>query len=255
MITSHGRACEPQLADPHAVLTGTDWASLETPTGTGASLPAALAQLLDPDPQVRASAVEEVLGAVTHQNTIYEATVPVALFVAAVLNHPATAAGEGEQAEARPASYPTRATLLDWLGRTACDACVAAGERSSVSTFLDEVPDMRAFRELRPVLYRAVHQLLGDPHEEVRHAALVAAIPLAEHPHLTAHRAELTSCARSLLSSSAQRYRRDRVLEAMKEWGHDISGLENADDVAVREHWARLRAERWSGGCTDDPPF
>ncbi|MFE5143749.1 hypothetical protein ACFRDV_40015 [Streptomyces fagopyri] len=258
MIASHGRACESQLADPHAVLTGTDWASLETPTGTGAGLPAALTQLLDPDPQVRASAAEQVLGVVTHQNTVYEATVPVALFVAAVLNHPATAAGEGGQAGARSASYPTRATLLDWLGRTACDAddaCVAAGERSSGSTFLDEVPDMRAFRELRPVLYRAVHQLLGNPHEEVRHAALVAAISLAEHPLLTTHRAELTSCAHSLLSSSSQRYRRDRVLEALKEWGHDISGLENADDVAVRKHWARLRAERWSDGYTDDPPF
>ncbi|MFG2481077.1 hypothetical protein [Streptomyces fagopyri] len=61
--------------------------------------------------------------------------------------------------------------------------------------------------------------------------------------------------APALLTASTRRYRLKSVLEAMKEWGHDISGLDSADDVAVREHWARLRAERWSGGRADDPPF
>ncbi|MFG2481078.1 hypothetical protein [Streptomyces fagopyri] len=116
----------------------------------------------------------------THQNTVYEATVPVALFVAAVLDHPATVAGEDGQADCRAAGYPTRATLLDRLGSTACDAddaCVAAGERSSSSAFLDEVPDALAFRGLRPVLYGSVHPLLGDTHEGVSHEALVAPHP------------------------------------------------------------------------------
>jgi hypothetical protein len=251
VIPSHDRAGEPRLTglpDPHTVLTSTDWAFLEMPIGTGEVLPAALARLLDPDPGVRASAVGEALGAVTHQNTVYEATVPVSLFVAAILNHPATAAGEAGQAVGRVPGYPTRAALLDWLGSTAYDAddaCVASGERTSDS----------AFRELRPLFYRAVHPLLGDNHEEVRHAALVATIPLARHPLLTGHRDELADHARSLLATSTHRDRRDHVLEALAEWGHDVSGLENADDVAVREHWARQRAEHWAGGCADDPPF
>ncbi|MGW7427513.1 hypothetical protein ACWGJB_47505 [Streptomyces sp. NPDC054813] len=120
---------------------------------------------------------------------------------------------------------------------------------------MTEVPKMRAVRELRPLFYRAIHPLLGDDHEEVRHAALVAALPLAEHPLLTARRGELADHTRSLLATSTHRYRRDRVPEALKEWGHEISGLENADDIAVREHWARLRAERWAGGCAEDLAF
>lgn len=187
------------------------------PTGNGDILPVPLARLLDPDPEVRASAAGEALGAVTHQNSIYEATVPVALFVAAVLNQPATAAGETGQANS---PYPTRATLLDWLSDTAYDAddaCVAAGERTC-SAFLDEVPDMRAFRQLRLLFYSAVRPLLGDDHAQVRHAALVAAIPLVEHPLLTTHREELAEHARSLLATSAhRRYRRSRVLDALKQ--------------------------------------
>ncbi|MGW1878752.1 hypothetical protein [Streptomyces sp. NPDC001975] len=261
MTTSHTGSVEPRLAelpDPHRVLTDTDWASLEMPIGTGDMLPAALARLLDPDPDVRVSAVEEALGAVTHQNTIYEATVPVALFVAAVLNHPTTAAGEAGQTAVRAPGYPTRAALLDWLASTAYDAddaCVASGERTSGSALPDEGPDMRAFRELRPLFYRAVHPLLGDEHEEVRHAALVAALPLAQHSLLTSLRGELADHAHGLLATSTHRYRRDRVLEALKGWGHDISVLENADDIAVHEHWARQNAERWAGGCAEDPPF
>jgi len=225
------------------------------PTGTGEILPSALARLLDPNPEVRESAVGESLGAVTHQNTIYEATVPVALFVAAILNHPATTAGEAGRAAGRVSGYPTRVALLDWLGSAANDACVASGGRTPHSVIFDEGPALRAFCELRPVFYRAVHPLLGDDHEEVRHAALVAAVPLVRHPLLTGHRGELADHARSLLASSTHRHRRDHVLEALAEWGHDVSGLENADDVAVREHWTRQRAERWTGGCADDPPF
>ncbi|MGW5653771.1 hypothetical protein [Streptomyces humi] len=57
-------------------------------------------------------------------------------------------------------AYPTRVALLDRLGSTAHDAddgYVAAGERTGSGVL-------------------------------VRHAALVAAIPLAEHPLLTSHR-------------------------------------------------------------------
>jgi hypothetical protein len=252
------------LPDHQALLDGTDWASLATPHGTGEILPAALVRLLDPDPGSRAAAVSAALGAVTHQNSIYQATVPVALYVAAVLNHPATAAGDFGQGVDGTPRYPTRAAMLDWLGDTACDAddeTVAISKRHYGEAFLDECPEIRAFRELRPVLYQAVRPLLGHDNADVRAAAVVAAIPLAEHPALAPHRGELAERAREMLITSTDRYKRDRVLEALTAWGHDTTGLENADDISARERRARLAAERaswsgeWAGGYADQPPF
>ncbi|WP_439678172.1 hypothetical protein [Embleya sp. MST-111070] len=76
------------LPEHRVILENTDWASLMAPQGSGGFLPGALMRLLDVDPAVRAAAAEEAL--IGHQNTIYEATVPVARFVAAILDHPAT---------------------------------------------------------------------------------------------------------------------------------------------------------------------
>jgi hypothetical protein len=239
-------------------LDGTDWASLTTAYGTGESLPAALARLLDPSPAVRATAAKDALDAVTHQNTIYEATVPVAMYVAAILNHPATATGDFGRGT-RASHYPTRAALLDWLSATAYDAndeCVAMGERICGDGFLDACQDMRVFRDLRPAIFSAVFPLLDHDDAKVRDAALVCAIPLTEHPVLTPHRGDLVGHACRLLATSTDRYKRDRVLEALKAWGHDIAGLENAGDIAARELRDRIDAlDFWTGGSTEDPPF
>ena len=251
---------------PHyqQLLDGTDWASLATVSGTGESLPAELARLLDPDPAARADAARNALGEVTHQNTIYEATVPVALYIAAILNQPDITAGDFDLDTAVPSRPPTLVRLLAWLSDTAYDAdneCVAIGERHYGERFLHEYEEMRAFRDLRPAIFWAVQPLLGHESAEVRDAALVAAIPLAEHPLLAQHRAELVDHARRLLASSTDRHNRDRVLDALKAWGHDTSDLENAADVAARERHARLRAGRaswggnWTGGYSEDPPF
>ncbi|MFD0343742.1 hypothetical protein ACFVH0_34565 [Streptomyces sp. NPDC127117] len=144
------------------VLDGTDWASLATVRGTGESLPAALERLLAPDPAVREAAASDALREVTHQNTIYEATVPVALYVASVLGHPAISAGNfGHDATTVPPSHPTLVKLLDWLGSTAYDAddeCVAMGERHCGADFLQEYGEMRAFRDLRPAMFSAVRR-------------------------------------------------------------------------------------------------
>ncbi|MEE4494002.1 hypothetical protein [Streptomyces sp. BE230] len=197
---------------------GTDWASLATPYGTGESLPAALRRLLDLDPAVRAAAARDALDAVTHQNSIYEATVPVALYVAAILNHPATAAGEHAHEADLQLRHPTLETLLDWIGYTAYDADderVAKGERHFGEGFLDACPDMRAFRDLRPVIYSAVQPFLTNDNAKVRNAALVAAIPLTEHHALTGHRNQLADHAHRLLSTCTDRYKRDPVLESL----------------------------------------
>lgn len=254
--------------DPHpavlppfqTLLESTDWASLATACGTGECLPAALTRLTDPDPVVRESAARDALGAVTHQNSIYEATVPVALYVAAILDHPAIATGRSPADGMTPGNAPTVVRLLEWLGDTAHDAddeCVSLGERHCGGDFLDEYEEMRAFRNARPAIFSAVHPFLGHDDADIRHAALVAAIPLIEHPFLTRHRADAAGHARRLLATSTDRQHRDRVLDALKAWGHDTGSLENASDIAAREHCARLRAARASseGGYSEDPPF
>ncbi|MFF7251320.1 hypothetical protein ACFZBU_46590 [Embleya sp. NPDC008237] len=254
----------PQALPEHRViLENTDWVSLMAPQGNGGFLPKALTRLLDVDPAVRAVAAGEAL--IGHQNTIYEATVPVARFIAAILDHPAVAAGEDEPAAHGGASRPpTRAVLLKWLDDTAFDAddeTVACGNRACQGRYLDIHVDLKAFRDLRPRLFRAVRPLLdaGDP--AVRDAAVLAAIPLAEHPDLTGHHDELATHTRHLLATRTDRYTRDRALEALKSWGHDVSALENPDDIEARETYARSRAARenpgdgeWDG-YADDPPF
>ncbi|WP_329536788.1 hypothetical protein OG568_50145 (plasmid) [Streptomyces sp. NBC_01450] len=265
MTNSGSRTTEnnphPELPHFQELLDGTGWASLATPYGTGESLPAALARLLDPSPSIRAAAASDALNEVTHQNSIYEATVPVALYVAAILNHPATAAGEHAHEADFQLRHPTRETLLDWLGSTAYDADderVAMGERHFGEGFLDACPDMRAFRDLRPVIYSAVQPFFTNDNAKVRNAALVAAIPLAEHHSLTGHRNELADHAHRLLSTSTDRYKRDSALDALNAWGHDTSTLENANDIAARE----LRADHdlwWAsnrtGYCAEEPLF
>lgn len=253
-----------ELPPLQTLLDSTDWASLATACGTGEALPAALTLLTDPDPAIRRSALQAALRPVTHQNSIYEATVPVALCVAAILSHPVITAGDGDP-EVGTQNRPTLVELLKWLGDTAYDAddeCVAAGERFCNEGFLDEYEEMRAFRDARPAFFSAVHALLDHNDADVRHTALVAAIPLIEHPLLTQHRTDLAGHARHLLATSTDRRHRDRILEALKAWGHDTSGLEDASDIAAREQYARLRAARTSregnwtgGGYSDDPPF
>ncbi|MEE1737029.1 hypothetical protein PUR49_11030 [Streptomyces sp. BE147] len=255
----------PELPHFQELLDGTDWASLATPYGTGESLPAALTRLLDLDPAVREAAAKDSLDEVTHQNSIYEATVPVALYVAAILNHPATAAGEHtHKADLRKLCPTTRETLLDWLGNTAYDAddeTIAVGERHFDEDFLDACPDMRAFRDLRPLIYTAVQPFLTDDNAKVRDAALVAAIPLIEHHALIRHRNELADHAHRLLSTSTDRRKRDRTLDALNAWGHDTSTLENVHNIAVRELRTRMEdhdswwASNGTGGCAEDPPF
>ncbi|MFD3701147.1 hypothetical protein ACFWUZ_34350 [Streptomyces sp. NPDC058646] len=244
------------------LLDSTNWASLATAGGTGEALPAALTLLTDADPVVRESALHDALGPVTHQNSIYEATVPVALCVAALLDDPAITSGE-DNPGAETQNRPTLVQLLDWLGDTAYDAndeCVAIDEHHYGEGIHDE--QMRAFRNARPAIFSAVHRLLGHDDADVRHTALVTAIPLIEHPLLTQHQADLADHARRLLATSTDRHHRDRVLDALKAWGHDASALENPSDIAARKHYARLKAARaswdgnWTGGSySDDPPF
>ncbi|MBD0694107.1 hypothetical protein [Streptomyces sp. CBMA123] len=214
------------LPDPWAVVRGTDWPSLKTARGTGKELPGVLARLLGPD--LTAEETGQALDAlepVRHQDTIYEATAPAALCVAAVL---------ARRAEEHPGGADgVCVLLLGWLAGVAYDsddACVAAADRYFEGRYLDASPAMVAIRALRPALYLAVAPFLGDPDTAGRDTALAAALAFAEHPDLAPHREGLAEHARNLLLVSDTRWRRWQAIDALTSWGYDTTGLTRPDD-------------------------
>ncbi|MFG3095218.1 hypothetical protein [Streptomyces sp. NPDC048202] len=238
-------ALEPDLPSYQVILAETDWDSLQTAFGSGADLPGVLARLLEPDPRVQVSALSDLGELVGHQNTIHEATAPVALYVAGLLTHPAAMT-------LRPyRNVPLRATLLNWLASTAYDASdetVGHTERYFPG-FLAPGAIVAAFRDLRPMLYRAVEPFVRDSHEDVREAAVVAALILAEHPTLAEHRDHLAVHARAILDVSSDDLNRRVARKALEAWGHDIPDPEP------------FREEPWGWGPHSDsrgdlePPF
>lgn len=260
LVTSENRQTDGLTSDalPHhqSLLDGTDWASLGTATRDGGGfLPAVLSRLLDPDPAVQIRAISE-LEPVCHQNSFYEATLPVALYVAAILGHPATTTVVSDRRTEPEGRSPVRVALLNWLGSLAYDAddeCLAIGERHFDGNYLDDYPEMRAFRDHRPTFYRAVSPFLSHEDTAVREAAVVAALPLVEHPALVCHREELGRHVRRLLATQTNPCIRILCLDALKNWGYDTTALETTADTAARIR--RARGGDWSGGCTDEPPF
>ncbi|MFF7675358.1 hypothetical protein [Actinacidiphila glaucinigra] len=236
---------EPDLPPYQVVLAETDWSSLETAFGNGEDLPKILARLLETDPKVQVTALWELGELVGHQNTIYEATAPVAMYIAGILTHPAAMT-------LRPyRNVPIRADLLHWLVSKTYDASDEIVERVEqyVPGFLTPGTIVASFRELRPMLYRAVSPFLEDSHEDVREAAVIAALILAEHPALTEHRDHLAVHARAILDTGSDDPNRRVARKALEAWGHDVPDPEP------------FREEAWDWGphsdCRGDlePPF
>ncbi|WP_234328075.1 hypothetical protein [Streptomyces sp. NRRL S-37] len=182
---------------------------------------------------------------VSHQNTIYEATAPVALYVAGILSHPAAMT-------LRPyRSAPIRATLLNWLVSTAYDASdeIVGRTERYFPGFLTPDTTVTAFRDLRPMLYRAVAPFLQDSHEDVREAAVIAALILAEHPALAEHRDHLAAHAYLVLDTSADAPNRRVARKALEAWGHSVPGPEPLPE----EPWDRGPHSDGRGDL--EPPF
>ncbi|WP_327710289.1 hypothetical protein OG912_18245 [Streptomyces sp. NBC_00464] len=216
--SSAGMPCEPDLPPYQVVLSETDWGSLQTAFGDGQDLPKILTRLLEPDPKVQVSALSELSEMVHHQNSIYEATAPVAMYVAGILAHPAATTPRPYR------NVPIRAALLNWLASTAYDASdeiVGRTEQYSPA-FLAPGTIVASFRDLRPMLYRAVSPFLRDSHEDVRAAAVIAALILAEHPTLAEHRDHLAVHARAMLDTSGDAPNRRVARKALEAWGHEV---------------------------------
>lgn len=244
--SSAGVPREPDLPSYQAVLAETDWGSLQTAFGSGEGLPPVLERLLVPDAKVQVAALAEVGELVGHQNSIYEATAPVVVYVAGILDHPAAMSLRAYR------DVPVRAALLGRLFSTVYDASdevVGCIERCSPG-FLARDTVVSAFRELRPALYRAVEPFFEDGHEDVREAAVLAALVLAEHPALVGHRDRLAVYARRILETRGDGdFGRRVAWKALDAWGHDLTGV------------APPREEAWDWGPHSDgrgdlvPPF
>ncbi|MFE0461927.1 hypothetical protein ACFW1A_22035 [Kitasatospora sp. NPDC058965] len=211
------------LPTPEALLRETDWADpdLYMARGDVRSVPAALAALLDPDPTVQQRALDHDLEPLRHQNSIYPPAVYAAQYIAAILPDPRTATVgtyqlyQRHQRTQRP--RPLRAALLDWLGFLAYDANDWNADFDRLHGYLH--PERDAVRAMRPLLFGAVSPFLRDPEAEVRQAALVTAVPLAEDPRLTHHHPALSACACDLLDSPmTDRYYHARALEGLAVW-------------------------------------
>ncbi|MET9694486.1 hypothetical protein ABZY81_39795 [Streptomyces sp. NPDC006514] len=235
------------LPDPEFVLRDTDWASEEmyTSRGYAEGVPALLRALLDLDYEVKDRALGD-LEPIRHQSTVYPPAVPAARYIAAILSDPRTAVvgtsglAWGWLRKERPRSF--RAELLEWLGSLA-DDCDDKNRSYSPRPhpYMDEV------RALRPEFFDAVAPFLHDDDIEVRHAALIAAVPLAEALELAHHRAELAACALRLLNDPVtDQYHRARALAGLAAWGHEVQEWQTSADIE-----AIAELERYA----DEPPF
>ncbi|WP_405767809.1 hypothetical protein OG539_23975 [Actinacidiphila glaucinigra] len=99
------------------------------------------------------------------------------------------------------------------------------------------------------MLYRAVAPFLQDSHENVREAAVMAALILAEHPALAEHRDHLAGHARRILDTSSYEPNRRVAWRALKAWGHHPPGPEPLSEEAED------RGPHSDGRGDLEPPF
>jgi hypothetical protein len=247
------------LPDPDVVLTETDWDSLEHAFGPAGEAPGILAALLEAAPEVQARSLHYLDNVLHHQNTLYDATVPAALYVAAILPDPRAA--DTVDDERRPLPGPLRAHLLDWLDSVAHEV---ADEAESISRdhgfpLHDYAPAVH-IQEIRPLLFQAAHAHTDDPALRVREAAISACMPLLDDPRLRHHRAALAPLVRDVLGTSARWQYRERAIDTLDAWGQDSSGIEGqqnpfeyCDSDRSSSPWPT--DPRYANGFTEDPPF
>ncbi|WP_377271648.1 hypothetical protein [Peterkaempfera sp. SMS 1(5)a] len=229
--------------DPWELVGGTDWALLEHACGSAAESPGLLVGLLADDPGMQARALRHLHDPVHHQNTIYSATVPAALYVAAALGDPRTATAL--PARELGGAYPLRAALLDWLGSVATEVGnEAESVMARLGLCLAEHPESVAVRALRPALFRVVSGFLHDPDPAVQAAAIAAAVPLLDAPELLRHRAALAPLMREVLAADDNRSQRAITAYGLATWGEDRDAVQAVQGPAP-----------WAEGCGSEPPF
>lgn len=222
------------LPKPEAILRDTDWASLEHLWGPAGDVPASLAALRGTDPVVHARVMDKDLDCLRHSNGVSPATVPAALFIAAILPEPSTEIEGTYYSWDDPVGGERRSLLrvelLEWLASLVYDTddelYAKRRRRGEVS------PEIEAVRTLRPLFFQAVTPFLDDAKPAVRQAALMTAIFLSEHPALASHRPDLAIRARDLLTTCERpRYYRLCAIDGLKAWGEPYEDLMRPTDV------------------------
>jgi hypothetical protein len=233
-----------ELPDPASVLADTDWAALEHSRGSATDSPAMLAALLDADRSVRTEALRYLSGTLHHGNTLYDATVPAARYVAAILPDPQTTRAVDETLYGFPGCL--RAELLAWIASVAgevTDAVEAAYRQTGHP--LHDWPPAVAVQGLRPLLFSASMPYTEDTDRHVREAALAACIPLLDDRRLLHHRRPLAPLVRAVLGTSEFWQRRALAVDALDAWGEGSSGIERPQNPSLS----------WADGCSEEPPF
>ncbi|MEU7697073.1 HEAT repeat domain-containing protein [Streptomyces sp. NPDC039028] len=226
-----GQAVGGRLPDPRSVIEGTDWSALEHAYGAAKDTPLRLLQLLDEDPDVQAGALGLLDMSVLHQESLYSATAPAALYVAAVLSDPRTLTSHEDYSAWDDRPRPLRAVLLEWLGQIADSA--AYGEGTGEDDGNDPgVTD--AVRAVRGLIYDAVAPHLLAPDPTVREAALSATAVLLQSPELAGRISGTTQTLRGLLVESTDRRERGTVILTIGAWGEDTTGWLADPDPAIR---------------------
>ncbi|MFC8675081.1 hypothetical protein ACFUEN_20675 [Streptomyces griseorubiginosus] len=244
------------------VLTGTDWTTLEHAYGSAAEAPRQLGALLDTDQGARTRALNYLHNTLHHQNTLYEATVPAALYVASILTDPRATRAVDKDHHSSPGSL--RAELLRWIASVANEVTDEAAVLSKHHGFpLDDYAPAVGIQTIRPTLLAASLPYTEESDRHVREAALTACIPVLDDPRLLHHRQTLVPLIREDLGTSELWQHRERAIATLNAWGEGSSGLEGqrnpflvCDSDLPAEDPTIWRANRNSlEGHSEEPPF
>jgi hypothetical protein len=225
MLSSVNTNSSDQVEANRDLLAGTDWAALGHGYGSAAEAPKELAALLDADQGTRTRALSYIHNTLHHQNTLYEATVPAALYVAAILSDPRTTRTVDKDRHAFPGCM--RAELLRWIASVASEVTDEAAVRSKHHGFpLDDYAPAVGIEKIRPTLFSASLPYTEEPDRHVSEAALTACIPLLDDHRLLHHRPPLVPLIRKVLGTSHLWQHRERAVDTLEAWGEDPSGLQ-----------------------------
>ncbi|HEV2633940.1 MAG TPA: hypothetical protein VGX23_02265 [Actinocrinis sp.] len=174
------------MHSPRSILEDTDWARPGHAYGVATDTPDRLMELLDPRPHVQAHALAQLDMSVLHQDSLYSATAPAALFIAGVLTGPRTDAPHESAFPWDERTRPLRASLIAWLGRVGDAATYGEGDDTEPFEDEDERNAVLACREIRADLAVAITPFLDARERPVRDAAHIAhtrlAAPTKQHP-------------------------------------------------------------------------
>lgn len=249
-----GPSPDKTSALPPAVhlLAHTPWHEFEHAYASGdVDLAATLADLLHPQEAARIEALGHLQGTVHHQNTIYAATTPVALYVTALLYDPRSESAEVRDDLDRPC--PLRAALLTWIAQIAYDTM----EDITAKRGFGFMPEEAEFRAIRPRLLEAVTAFTASPDAQIRHAASAAAIRLLDTDvELRRHQPRYAAVVAEILETSTSWHHRATALDALTAWGHDTTAQWEAE-MARRQAEAATRQNGtgWAGTFNTEPPF